>query len=246
MITLTKTDIIDGLARLGVRAGMMLEVHCSLSSFGRVDGGAETVISALKQAVGVNGAIVMPSFKHSPPLALNASDKEMGITLKIRYLKDEGERTSMGIVSDTFKGMADVLTGEGDFRVSAWGKNADKHSQSFQYLIDSGGFALLIGVDIYRMSTMHYVEDCLPDTIRDRFKPPEEVKAIYPESEWFVETWTPPVKPWYTIQASAFAKAYISDTMIGNAKCMLVQVKETIELYRQALINDPFALYGLV
>lgn len=33
--------------------------------------------------------------------------------------------------------------------------------------------------------------------------------------------------------------------MIGNSKCMLVQVKNVISLYRQALISEPFELYGI-
>ncbi len=44
---LTKEDPAQAFGAIGVRAGMALEVHSSLSSFGRVDGGAETVIAAL-------------------------------------------------------------------------------------------------------------------------------------------------------------------------------------------------------
>lgn len=41
----------------------------------------------------------------------------------------------------------DVQTGRGIFRVSAWGKDAVRHADGFQHLIDSGGYALLLGVD---------------------------------------------------------------------------------------------------
>ena len=41
---------------------MLVWVHCSLSSFGYVEGGPETVVLALKEAVGKDGTIVMPSF----------------------------------------------------------------------------------------------------------------------------------------------------------------------------------------
>ena len=66
-----KTDIENGLLCLGVKMGMMLEVHCSLSSFGCVDGGALTIIEALKNVVGTNGSIVMPSFKNSANFSLS-------------------------------------------------------------------------------------------------------------------------------------------------------------------------------
>ena len=53
---LTQQQIEDGLRALGVMSGMMLEVHSSLSSFGPVEGGAETVIRALKKCCGPEGS----------------------------------------------------------------------------------------------------------------------------------------------------------------------------------------------
>ena len=151
----------------------------------------------------------------------------------------------MGVLADTFRKMPDTVTGQGVFRVSAFGKDAETHSLGFQHLIDSNGYALLLGVDIYRMSSMHYVEGSMPGAIRDLFRPSDEAKAAYPESEWFIEAWTPQAKPWYTIQDRAYQMGYIADARIGNSKCMLVQVKPVVELYRWALENEPFALYGL-
>jgi len=244
--SVTKKEIENGLNSLGVKTSMMLEVHCSLSSIGHVDGGAITIIDALKNVVGTKGAILMPSFRLSPNFPLNETDKKLGLTLKIKILHDDNEKSAMGIIADTFRKMPDVITGDGIFRVSAWGHEAEKHAaMGFQHLIDSDGCALLMGVDIYRMSSMHYVENFLPDEIKNKFIPSEKARKIYPESEWFIEAWTPTAKPWYIIQDRAYEKGYIKDTLIGNAKCMLVQVKNTIELYKQALQNDPFELYGV-
>lgn len=243
---LTQADIEKGLYNLGVKSGMMLEVHCSLSSFGKVDGGAKCIIEALKQVVGKDGAIVMPSFKLSPNLQLTAIDKELGLTQKIKILYNENEKSSMGIVSDTFRKMIDTVTGEGLFRVSAWGKDAEKHtSGGFRNIIDFGGYALLLGVDIYKLSAMHYVEDSLPIEIKRKFEPCKEARNLYPEDKWFIESWVPSVKPWYIIQERAYQKGFIIEGMIGNSKCMLLQVKKVIELYQEALNNEPFELYGL-
>jgi len=244
-VILSQMEIENSLTQLGVTPGMMLEVHCSLSSLGRVKDGAKTVIESLKNVVGQEGAIVMPSFKLSPNYPLNDVDKKFGLTQKIRILHDENEKSAMGIVSDTFRKMPDVITGHGLFRVSAWGKDADIHSLGFQHLIDNDGYALLIGVDIYKLSAMHYVEDSLPEEIRNRSKPSKEARNIYPEDQWFIEAWESSVKPWYTIQDRAYEKGYIVDGIIGNSKCMLLKVKDVIELYRFALQNEPYKLYGL-
>ncbi len=243
--TITGSDLSHGLHQLGIQSGMALEVHCSLSQFGHLKGGADTVINTLMQEVGTNGAIVMPSFRFSPNLPLTDEDQRLGLTMKIRILSETEKHSAMGIVSDTFCQRPDVITGDGIFRVSAWGKDAATHSAGFQHLIDNDGYALLLGVDIYRLSTMHYVEDALPDEIRNLFKPSAEARAKYPEEQWFIESWVPDGKPWYTIQDEAYYKGFITDTHIGNAKCMFLKVRPVIELYRQALLERPFELYGL-
>ena len=103
----------------------------------------------------------------------------------------------------------------------------------------------LLGVDIYRLSAMHYVEGDLPDEIRSIFKPSAAARAQYPEDEWFIETGEPPVKAWYKIQSHAYDNGYIQDGMIGNCKCMFFKVNNVIGLYRHALQTDPLGLYGL-
>ncbi|MFV0399780.1 MAG: AAC(3) family N-acetyltransferase [Oscillospiraceae bacterium] len=242
---ITGTDLANGLEELGVRPGMALEVHCSLSSFGHVEGGAETVIDTLMRRVGEGGAVVMPSFRLSPNLPLTEEDERMGLTAKIRILPEDETRSAMGIVADTFRQRPDVVTGNGIFRVSAWGRDAGKNGSGLQNLIDTGGCALLLGVDIYRLSAMHYVEDAMPAEISDRFAPSAEARAKYPEDQWMIEAWSPEVKPWYAIQEEAYAKGLITDGYIGDAKCMFFEVRPVIELYRKALLERPFELYGL-
>ncbi len=61
MRTVGAADIIAGLERLGIGRNSIIMVHSSLSSFGRVDGGAEAVIEALQAAVGVDGLVIMPT-----------------------------------------------------------------------------------------------------------------------------------------------------------------------------------------
>ena len=243
---ITMKEIENGLKEAGLLVGMSVEVHSSLSSFGDVLGGADTVIQALINVVGEKGSIVMPSFLLSPFLPLTKEDREQGITCKIRILPpDHNERSGMGVIADTFRKRSDVITGEGTFRVSAWGKEKEKNSQGFTNLIENQGFCMLLGVDIYRFSSMHYMEDHLPDDIKRRFQPSDNVRAIYPEQEWFVETWNPPVQAWYKIQEEAYKRGCIKDTMIGSCKCMSFRIKDVTDIYKEALIRDAYGLYGL-
>ena len=225
---------------------MEIEVHSSLGSFGHIEGGAETVIDALMQCVGRNGSIFMPALRLSPPMPLTENDRKLGITSKIKVLPPDAKRTDMGIIADTFRQRKDVITGDGIIRTSGWGLYAGQAAEGgLDYVIHNGGKALLLGVDIYKLTAMHYVEDILPKEISDIFAPTEEICKIYPPDEWFIEAGCPPVKPWYTIQDIAYRNGLIKDGYIGNCKYMFFDIWDVVGIYKKELETNPFGLYGL-
>lgn len=63
----TTASLTEDLQRLGLRPGMVVLVHSSLSSLGWVSGGAQAVVLALLEAVGDAGTLVMPT--HSAGLS---------------------------------------------------------------------------------------------------------------------------------------------------------------------------------
>ncbi len=67
----TTTSLLVDLRQLGVRDGMTLMVHPSLSRLGYVSGGAQAVVTALCDAVGEAGTLMMPT--HSGDLSDPAS-----------------------------------------------------------------------------------------------------------------------------------------------------------------------------
>lgn len=243
---LNQTDLINAFKKIGIKDGSVLEVHSSLSSFGYVEGGAHAVISALKKACGKNGSIFMPSLRLSSQLPLTDNDKKLGITTKIKILPENRERSAMGLIADTFRLQKDTVTGSGIFQISGWGKHAEEAAKGgLDFAIHNGGMALLLGVDIYKLTAMHYVEDILPKEINEIFAPSDEINSLYPPEEWLVEAGAPPVKPWYTIQDMAYTKGLIRDGYIGECKYMYFNIWEVISLYQQELRNNPFRLYGL-
>jgi aminoglycoside 3-N-acetyltransferase len=61
MPLVTRQRLVRDLHKLGVKQGDTLLVHASLRRIGRVEGGARTVVSALRQAVGMTGNVVAPT-----------------------------------------------------------------------------------------------------------------------------------------------------------------------------------------
>ncbi len=243
---MNKSQLVEELKKIGLREGMILEVHSSLSSFGHVEGGAETVIEALMECVGEKGSIFMPALALSPELELTEKDKEMGITVKIKVLTEDAPRTAMGVIADTFRQRDDISMGKGVIRTVGWGLHAEEAARGgLDYVLHNGGKALLLGVDIYKLTAMHYVEDALPKEISDMFAPTEEINQKYPPEEWFMEAGEPPVKPWYTIQDMARERGLIREGDIGNCKYMFFDVWDVVSIYKEELERNPFKLYGL-
>lgn len=241
-----KAEMVKELKKIGLQEGMEIEVHSSLSSFGIVEGGAETVIEALMECVTERGSIFMPALCFGPALELTEEDKKLGIVTKIRKLSENEPRTAMGLVADTFRQREDVITGTGLIRTSGWGWHADEAAKGgLQYVIHHGGKALLLGVDIYKLTAMHYMEDIMPKEISEIFAPTAEACMRYPVDEWLVECGEPPVKPWYTIQDMAYQKGIIKSGYIGKCQYMFFDIWDVVSLYRKELERNPFQLYGL-
>lgn len=243
---MNQTELTNEFRKIGIHAGTELEVHSSLSSFGHVTGGANAVIEALMDCVGESGSIFMPALRLSPKMERTQEDISLGIHVKIKILEENSKRTAMGTISDTFRARDDVITNNGVFRTSGWGLHAEEVlNGGLSYVIHNKGKALLLGVDIYRLTAMHYVEENLPDEIKRIFAPSEAVTKRYPPNEWLIEMGEPPAKPWYTIQRIAYEKGLIKDGYIGTCKYMFFDIWDVVSLYKCELERQPLKLYGL-
>ena len=249
---LTQKEIVEDLKRLGLQRGAAVEVHSSLSSMGWVEGGAQTVIRALMDVVGEDGAIVMSAYLVSPLLPLTEEEKTKGITAKVRMLEEnENCKTGMGIIVDTFCKLPNTYLGKGMHRVCAWGQNAKLHSQGYEYLLSIDGWVLLIGVDIHRCSCMHTAEGKVewPEQILEHFALPEEIQRQYPQTDWYVEYHDPhkplPEDAWGKVQIEAEQRGLIRRGHIGNAESMLFKAKPVVDIYEEFLRTDPFEFFGI-
>jgi aminoglycoside N3'-acetyltransferase len=246
--SLTREEIEDGLRRLGLARGDVVEVHSSLSKFGWVEGGAATVVDALMHVVGEEGAIVMSAYPLSPPLPLTEEERARGILAKVRLLREgDGDRTGMGAIADEFRRRPGTVLGTGVHRVCAWGRHAALHSKGYEYLLEADGWVLLLGVDIHRCSSMHIAEGRvgIPDGITRRFAVPEDVQRDYPEDTWYVACGSTPGDAWQKVQDEAEHRGLVQRRCIGRAECMLFKARAVVGIYEESLRTDPYGLFGV-
>lgn len=60
-VSITRMDIVRGLRDVGLHPGAVMLMHSSLSSMGHVEGGADAVIDALLEVVGLDGLASVPT-----------------------------------------------------------------------------------------------------------------------------------------------------------------------------------------
>jgi aminoglycoside 3-N-acetyltransferase len=245
---LTRQDIEQGLRALGLRRGDAIEVHSSLKSLGWVEGGASTVVDALMNVVGECGAIVMSAYAVSPPLPLTNEEKARGILAKVRLLGDDAHaRSGMGAIADEFRNRPETVLGTGEYPVCAWGRNADRHSRGYRYLLDIDGDVLLLGVDIHRCSSMHIAESRvgIPGEITRLFEVPKDIRRDYPADLYYIECGRPPEDAWAKVQDEAERRGLIQRGRVGRAQCMLFRARAVVDIYEQFLRDDAFGLFGV-
>ncbi len=240
-------DLAVRLRELGITQGAVIEVHSSLSAFGWIDGGAEAIIAALIDTVGLDGTLVMSAYPVSPAVPLDDADTALGVTWKVRILPFDGtEPTGMGLVADTFRQRADVVSGQSFFRTCAWGQDAQAHTEGYQHLLDMDGWCLLLGVGIHRCSSMHAAEDAsLPAAIAAYSEIPESVRSLYDLQHWNIGYRDTPEDAWQKVWNLADQQGLIRHAKIGKAACHLFKPRALVELYRHWRTADPYRLYGV-
>jgi aminoglycoside 3-N-acetyltransferase len=247
----TRADLETGLRALGLTDGDIVEVHSSLSAFGRVEGGADTVVDALTGVVGPEGTIVMSAYRVSPPVPVTPEEAARGIDWKVRILSAEeiarGARTGMGAVADTFLRRQGVVCGAGVHRTAAWGREAERHTEGFERLVEQGGRVLLLGVDIYRCSSLHIAESVpVPDDIEAYFRVPDEIRRDYPAGVWGVGYGNgTPEDAWGKVYAEIERRGLVRRGTIGRADCRLFPAREAVDRYAAWRREDPYGLFGV-
>ena len=108
----SKDDIKAGLVKLGLKRGDNVGVHSSLSSFGVVDGGVDTVIDALLEVVRNEGTIVTPTYSTNRiEVGRTPDEAAAGVTWKFKLLPYDPKETSCwtGAIPEAFRKRKGVL-----------------------------------------------------------------------------------------------------------------------------------------
>jgi aminoglycoside 3-N-acetyltransferase len=243
----TKTDIKRGLRELGLQAGDIVGSHSSLSSFGYVEGGADTVIDALLEVVGKRGSVVMPSYSQNrTDVPRTPEEEKIGVSWKSKLVpfdpKVHGAWT--GKITDTFWRRTNALRGTHlTHSLAAIGPHAPKLIEGWSALYDLDGYILQLGVTLTCCTSMHLAERevQLPEFIARRLVRPPELDEKYPRDQWDVGYG--PYPDFLLMEGPCQQRGIMKLTRIGIATVRLVKLRELIDLYVYYLRRSPEIFY---
>jgi aminoglycoside 3-N-acetyltransferase len=153
-------DIVDALKRVGINLGDSIFVHSDLKSFGKIHSEMSRVefigsfVEALKQAVGENGNIIMPTFSYS--------------FCNNEIFDPENTPSTVGILTNYFRKLTGVKRSiEAIFSVAAFGPdreyfvdvgtNCFGKKSIFEKLYDKDVKIVFLG-ETFDITFMHFIE----------------------------------------------------------------------------------------
>lgn len=163
-MTIDRGDLLAGLRGLGLEAGDHVIVHSSLSSLGHVDGGADTVVDALLDAVRPGGTVAVPTFtRYDEPYDPATSPSTTGAVTEAFREREAAVRSPHPTKSITAIGPdAENLLVDHD-PSNSLGPGSPLHR-----LLERDGKILLLGVDHTANSAIHIAERLAGVPYRDQ------------------------------------------------------------------------------
>jgi len=233
----SKQDIVNGLRELGLAAGDTVVVHSALSSFGEVDGGADTVVDALLEVLGAKGTLLVPTFNFEPGVFDHAATPSIvgKITEAVRA-RPNAIRSNHPTHSVTGIGPLTETVIEDHEKVDPFARGS-----ALWKAVQVGGKILQLGVTHTTNSTIHVAEELarVPYLERQRhvgIKQPDG-SVIY---KWIRRPGCS--QGFDAIDELLFERDAIREVMIGSCKARLMSGRAVVEAAMEMLREDPTSL----
>lgn len=151
---INRYNIKKNLQRIGLENGMIVYVHSSMSSFGYVRGGHDSVINPILNIIGNEGTIVMPTFTHKTDIFNPENTKSWtgAISESLRYKKNSIRSVHPTHSVAAFGALASEIT-----KGHEKSKSPFDEKSPFHKLANKESYILMLGTE--NNSMIHYVQN---------------------------------------------------------------------------------------
>ena len=232
----SRDHIFDAIRSLGVRAGDLLLVHSSLSSFGRVDGGAKAVADALVDSVSPGGTVVVPTFNYGTlPYDPKTTQSLTGAVTETFWRRPDAMRSAHP--SHSFAavgpGADELLAEHDDARPLGRGSPLWK-------VWERNGWVLLVGVDHTCNSMIHVAEQRMEVPYLGRTRVGQVLRGTEIAD---VIVGRPGCSYGFNVVDEPLRRAgAVREAAVGRARLMLMRADAVVTVACELLRRDPAAL----
>jgi aminoglycoside 3-N-acetyltransferase len=243
--SLGRQQLLARLRALGLQGGDRILAHSALSSFGHVEGGAQTVVDVLLDLIGPRGTLVMPYFfplydgafdyAHPPAPYTGAIPQEL--------------RGRVGAVLSVHPSHPVVALGPAAAQITAdhYQVSAVGRGSPIDRLAKMGGKVLLLGVNQSTNTTLHTGEAYAGIPYWGRIRPDRPLgrQMLLPTGQqvWVSLPETPGDSEGFPrIEPFLAGRGLIRFSVIGRARCRLMPGQPLIEAVVDYLRRDPAGL----
>jgi len=249
--------LVDGLRRLGLDDSSVLFAHVSLRSFGRVAGGAATVVRALRRSCGTGmmcgggselSAVPAPPGLVRPDNSFHQAEswEQFDAAVAAARPYDPGLPIDgwLGVTAEEFRRQPDLVRGDHPlYAFQAAGPRAeelmaaqrpDRMLGPVEVLERLDGSVLLLGVGHHADTSIHLAEQRLGRSLFHRYAVVApgvwaEIPNVSGESHRFDE-----------IEPALSGRTV--ETMIGSCRARLIPVRAVLQATTELIMADPTAL----
>lgn len=234
---LAKDDLVRALREIGIQPGDSYIVHSSYKSLGEIEGGPETVIDALIEAVGPTGNLALPTFNYTQNIAEPYFDPQVtpcrtGIIPELGRKRPDAVRSLHPTHSMTVFGpdAVELTRDHMSFRTVGPGSPIDR-------LMKTGGKVLLLGVGFTSNTMVHLGEEYAGTPKESWFEVPTFAPVLMPDGlivSHEIDTSTSCSHGFDAVEPVMRRHAEIRDLQVGGSKWMLMMgvdvVKRVVEM----------------
>ncbi len=230
-----RRQLVRDLRRLGVTPGMDLMVHSSLSAVGFVEGGAETVVDALLQAVGKRGTLLAPSFNHRAAEVFNplTTPTTNGAIPDALWRRTQAERSMHPTHAVAALGPRASYYCQGHLEAGIWAPDSP-----IGKLVADGGYILALGTTHDTSTAYHVAEMSVPCGCIESFAIPDRIvreDGTVAEVLGLAFRSGPCPVPTHKLDSTLDRRKLQRRGQVGQAECALVKAHDLWQVRRQHL-----------
>ena len=232
----TSDEVVEGLRALGAGPGEIIFAHSSLSSFGWVEQGADTVIEALTRSVSPGGTVVLPTLcqkdkeRRFETWDIDTSPSDVGKITEVFRQRPDTRRSDHPTHSVAALGphAEQIISGHATAggRPGPWGPAAFGHGSPWDMFYRLNVLDCFLGVTFSCNTMRHYIQSRLVEEALSHAADAAAAAAA-------VRGWcTPGVWPDYQgpmMQERLTDLGLVTETTISAAVCYSVRARQMVD-----------------